>query len=1138
MKGIFRKASAWLLVLAMVLSMVIPGGMVYADGGQVKITILATSDIHGRIYPWDYAIDSATDNTGFAKVYSVVKEVRKENPNTILIDNGDTIQDNMASLFNGEEIHPMVQAMNMMGYDAWTLGNHEFNFGLDVLGRAIKGSKAPVLAANIYKADGTRFVKPYIIKEVQGVKIAIVGMISPHIPRWEASTPKNFEGLTFTEPAEETKKVLAELKGKADIIIGSYHIGEEGEYGSQGVGDIVKENPEFAAMIAGHAHSDIPGKDINGVLIVEPKAYGNKVSRIDFTLEQKDGKWVIVDQNSQNIDTKGYPSDREMEEAFKTYHDRAREEVNTVIGKVTANFLDNVNVLPGIPTAQVQDTALIDFINEVQMHYTGADVSAAALFDAKSNVLAGDFKKKDVANIYKYENTLMAVKVTGKELKAFMEEYGGKYFNTYQPGDVTISFDPNIRGYNFDMFAGVDYEIDISKPAGQRITNLKFKGKPVTDDMELTLAVNNYRYGGLLKAGIIRGENKVYDSYEKYGDAGRIRDLIVKYVQEKGTITPKTDHNWKIVGADLNHVLKDEVYDLVKKGHMVIPTSADGRTPNVKALNVYDLIRAGKLPYKNITILHTNDTHSRIEWGKNDGMGFDKIATMVRNMKAKNPNTLVIDAGDAFHGQTIATLGKGESVAKVMDKIGYDAMAPGNHDFNYGQERLLALDQMTKFPILAANIKKADGTNLLTPYVIKEMDGIKVGIFGLATPETAYKTHPNNVKGLVFEDPVKAAGEMVKELQSKTDVIVAVTHLGLDESSMDTSKKVAENVDGIDIIIDGHSHTVLKNGLAVGKTLIAQAGEYDKNLGIVDLYLKDGKVVHKYATLFGKAAAEGIGADGDIKALIAAIKGENEKITSVVVGKSSVTLDGERGHVRTGETNLGNLITDAMLEVTKADVALTNGGGIRASINEGEITKGEVITVLPFGNYVVVKALKGSDLLAALEHGVSAYPNEAGHFAHVAGLTYKFNPNKPAGQRITEVMVGGEKLDINKTYKVATNDFLAAGGDKYDMFKTAPTLGEYPGLDEITIQYIAAKGTVDAKVQGRIVAAEQAPVLEKAPMQEKVPTAEKVKEYTVKAGDVLWKIAKQFGLSYEKLVEFNNIKNPHRIFPGQKLLIP
>lgn len=543
---------------------------------------------------------------------------------------------------------------------------------------------------------------------------------------------------------------------------------------------------------------------------------------------------------------------------------------------------------------------------------------------------------------------------------------------------------------------------------------------------------------------------------------------------------------------------------------------------------------------KQITIVHTNDIHARIEGDKTALIGFDKISTIVKELKAKNPNTLVIDAGDAFHGQTIAHLVKGESVATVMNKIGYDFMAPGNHDFNYGQERLVELNTMTSFPILAANVKKADGTDFLTPYMIKEVDGVKIGFFGLATPDTVFMTHPKNVVGLTFEDPIKAASNMVKELEKKTDVIVAISHLGINDSYTYTSKKVAEQVTGIDIILDGHSHTVLETGMVVNNVLIAQAGEFGKNVGIVEFSVEGGKVIEKKASLINKAASDAIAADKEITDLVAEIKAVNDKMTSVVVGKSAVVLDGERVHVRVGETNLGNLITDAMRDATKADVAITNGGGIRASINEGEISKGEVITVLPFGNYVVLTELKGSALLEALEHGVDAYPEQAGHFAHVAGVAYKFNPNKPVGQRVIEAMVGGEKLDVNKIYRVATNDFMAAGGDKYDMFKGTPILGQYPALDEILIEYIALKGTADAKVEGRIVVTEPVVVPEKTltPTPMPVPTPTPVKEYVVKTGDVLWKIAKEFGIAYEKIAAFNELKNPHLILPGQQLLIP
>ncbi|WP_066502703.1 5'-nucleotidase C-terminal domain-containing protein [Abyssisolibacter fermentans] len=528
-----------------------------------------------------------------------------------------------------------------------------------------------------------------------------------------------------------------------------------------------------------------------------------------------------------------------------------------------------------------------------------------------------------------------------------------------------------------------------------------------------------------------------------------------------------------------------------------------------------------------LTIVHTNDTHARVEADKYAGMGFAKIATKIKQIRETNENVLVLDAGDTFHGQTIATLVKGESIVKIMNTIGYDAMVTGNHDYNYGQERLLELEGMTNFPILAANVVKDDGTEFLKPYIIKEIGGLKVGIFGLATPDTVFMTHPNNVKGLKFNDPIVAAGEMVAELNDKTDIIIALAHLGLDESSSITSEKVAEAVKGIDIMVDGHSHTTLPEGKKVNDTLIVQAGEYDKNLGIVNLTYEDGKISSINASLLTKEEAADLDEEEDVISVVSDIKQKNGEITSAVVGKTEIHLDGERADVRTKETNLGNLITSAMLKVTDADIAFTNGGGIRASIEIGDITKGDVITVLPFGNYVVAKNVTGADIVAAIEHGIDSYPETKGAFPHVAGMTFKFDPSKQAGDRLVEVKVGNELIDPNKTYKLATNDFLAAGGDGYEMLADGQTLGEYPGLDEILIEHIQKYGTEDAKVDGRVQVYEETNTIEVD-----------ITTYEVVKGDVLWRIAKKFGFTWQKIAEYNKLENPNLIFTGQKLLIP
>ncbi|WMJ77363.1 metallophosphoesterase [Sedimentibacter sp. MB35-C1] len=270
-----------------------------------------------------------------------------------------------------------------------------------------------------------------------------------------------------------------------------------------------------------------------------------------------------------------------------------------------------------------------------------------------------------------------------------------------------------------------------------------------------------------------------------------------------------------------------------------------------------------------ITIIHTNDIHGRIEEDSyNNVMGLAKIAALIKEAKEANPNTLVLDAGDVLHGMPIVNISKGENALNVLEAAGYDYMTIGNHDFNYGKERLFELRDMSGIGMLCANVLDEEGKPVFTPYTIEEMDGVKIGIFGLATPETMYKTSPLNVEGLTFADPVEISKEMVEELKDQTDVIIALAHIGLDESSVITSKAIAQEVDGIDVIIDGHSHTLLEEGMIVNNTLIAQSGNYDKNLGYVDISVQDGEVIEKTARLVSAEAAANTEADPELAAII------------------------------------------------------------------------------------------------------------------------------------------------------------------------------------------------------------------------------------------------------------------------------
>mgnify|MGYP001171011482 FL=1 len=536
----------------------------------------------------------------------------------------------------------------------------------------------------------------------------------------------------------------------------------------------------------------------------------------------------------------------------------------------------------------------------------------------------------------------------------------------------------------------------------------------------------------------------------------------------------------------------------------------------------------------NLTIVHTNDVHGRVE-GDEELIGFPRFATYIKQLKAENPNVLVLDAGDITHGTTLINISRGEAMINLMNAVGYDAMAPGNHDFNNGYERLVELSKIANFPILAANVIPKEGEMELGEYVIKEIGGLRIGIFGLATQETVYKSHPKNTEGVDIVDPIAKAKEIVERLQAEdVDMIIALSHLGLDDGSNPKSSDLAEQVEGIDLIVDGHSHSLLPEGLIVGDTLIVQTGEYLKNIGVVNITFTDGEITAIEPKLVSREEVEEVAEDEEIMDMIAQLNESNNVILSEVIGKTNVRLVGEREIVRTSESNLGNLMTDALLNISGADVALTNGGGIRASIEVGDITKGDVLTVFPFGNTGVKIELTGADILAALEHGVKDYPAPAGGFPHVAGMKYKIDPSQEPGNRVYDVYVQGQPLDLEKTYTLVTNDFMAAGGDGYTMFAGKKVLGEYPAFDEILADYISQLGEINIGVEGRIVAEERA---KEEPVEEPVEEPKDI-VYIVKPGDVLWKIARKFGTTWQRLAEYNKLKNPHLIFPNQKILIP
>ena len=1080
----FSKSLSLLLAIVMVLTMFTPILPSAADVATSKtVTILGTSDMHGRIFPWEYATGTADDDAGYALIQTLIKQEREKNPNTILIDNGDTLQDNMVEIFNNDPVHPMIDVMNYMGYDVWNLGNHEFNFGMDFLNKNIAAFKGSALAANIYKEDGTRFINGYKIIVKDGVRIAIVGLIAPHIPTWEAATPEHFKGLTFTDPVAEAKKVVKELEGKYDVLIGTFHLGDTPEKGTtDGAKAVADAVPQFNAIICGHAHSQFDNvESTSKVKLIEPGRYGAALAKIDVKVEKSGDNWKVVEVTTKNLSTKGLVADKDLTAKFKTVDDKSLAEANKVVGEVTADFIKKVDYITGadkittMPTAQMEDNAVIDFINEVQSYYSKADISTAAFFKNDANLKAGPFMKKDVANIYMYDNTLMAVNITGKNLKAYME-WSASYYNQFQPGDLTISFNSNVRGYNYDMFSGINYQVDVSKPTGSKIVNATIKGQPIDDAKVYKMAVNNYRFGTLLTNKWIVDADKCYDSFAELGDAGRIRDLIVKYVQEvkSGKITPTVDNNWKLVGYSFDANLKAIADAKIKSGEIKIPTSFDGRTPNVKAVTKYDLYKQGFMTGKKvISLLSMNDFHGSLA-GDAKNPGASKIATYFNFEKKANPKgTVILSAGDMFQGSADSNLLLGVPVMAIMNDIGFEAMAIGNHEFDWGLDKLQGLSDNAKFPFLAANIvMKGTDTSpaFAKKYVIINRDGLNIGIIGLATPETLTKTKAENVAAYDFKNPAETVNALVPEVKKAgADIIVVLSHLGAaqDSKTKEISGEAAElakAVTGVDAIIAGHSHMTVAG--RVNDIPIVQAYYNGRSVGHIDLIVDSAtkKIVENnvYVDNSAVTATE----DARVKSWFDFAISKIAPIKNEIIGKAGVTLAHNTKEVQV--TLLGQWSADVMRTAAKVDIAIQNGGGLRRDIPAGNVTMGIMYELMPFDNTLFTMELTGKQVRAALEHGIMPETFAPGQFS---GVIVKYDSSKAKGERIVEVkMLDGSLLDDNKIYKLVTNDFQAGGGDGYVMFKEGKNQTDTSiPVRDVLVKEIKLKGTISPVDDGRMI---------------------------------------------------------------------
>ena len=493
-----------------------------------------------------------------------------------------------------------------------------------------------------------------------------------------------------------------------------------------------------------------------------------------------------------------------------------------------------------------------------------------------------------------------------------------------------------------------------------------------------------------------------------------------------------------------------------------------------------------------VVIVHTNDVHGAIQ-------GYAKVAALADKYEAEGAYVLVLDAGDFSQGDPAVNVSEGATAIEMMNMAGYDAVALGNHEFDYGFETLKKNMESAQFPVLAANVKYNGELAFDDAAVFTTPGGTKIGVFGLDTPETATKAHPGKIQGVTFaggEEMYAIAQEMVDMLKNEgCNYIICLGHLGIDDETALTKNRsidLLEKVTGIDVFIDGHSHSTEEEIVEktnadrkVGDTVVTSTGTKIENIGVVTI--KDSTITTE-TVLAEEVEAP---ADSEITARANAIIAEIEADYGTVFAKTEITLNGEKAPGnRTEETNLGDVITDALVwkatqEGEAVDAAITNGGGIRATIEAGDITKKDINTVLPFGNTLSIIKITGAELLEVLEASTFCTPEAIGGFPQVSGIEFTLNTTKAYDQgeeypgttyfapktinRVTISTVGGKAFDPAATYTIATNDFMASGGDTYYCFVNA-TANYDLGLpmDEVVMDYVntVLGGTVTAEKYG------------------------------------------------------------------------
>ncbi|HEX9105884.1 MAG TPA: 5'-nucleotidase C-terminal domain-containing protein, partial [Longimicrobiales bacterium] len=728
--------------------------------------------------------------------------------------------------------NPVLRAMNMLGYSAGALGNHEYNYGLPALDRALRQARFPFVAANVFLAGSRKpayrqyALIPHVVAPGDTILMGVTGITPPGVALWDRN---NVAGkLEFRDPVASLRPVVAELKARgADVVVVLNHGGFEGtSYDTAATGlpaenaglRIAREVPGVDVIFLGHTHREVSDSVVNGVLFAQAGAWARSLAEAQVTLRRRGSSdWVVAGKTASLL--RGTPgrASQALLDSLRAAHEEAVSYVASVIGRAAAP-LDAAR-------ARTEDTPLVDFMNEVQRRVAGAQLSATAAFSTSARVARGPVTIGQIAALYPYENTLAAVRITGAQLKAYLEK-SAEYFRSWPLAPGQSLLNPDVPGYNFDIVSGVEYTIDLSQPVGQRISSLTYQGRKVAPAQSFTMALNNYRQGGGGGFAMLAHAPVTYTSDRD------IRGLLIDEVRRRGILRP-ADYfrpSWRIVPAAAQQEAERELSGEAgpRRGVATSPEAVRKAQPGAVS-------RTPPLPHaptvsqsKRLRVLTLNDLHGHLlpeTYGWSQGRPVGGAATLAAYFRAERDSfpgpAIVLDGGDEMQGTPVSNLSQGSATVALENALGTRGAAIGNHEFDWGVPVLRQRLAQAGYPWLAANIFVA-GSDTAPSWVRDTatlvVGGVHVGLIGLATQATPSTTKQENVAGLEFRDGAAAIDRWVPVLRrGGADFVVVIAHSGAMCDSTGASGCRGEVVDWAgrvrerpDLIVAGHTHTLMR----------------------------------------------------------------------------------------------------------------------------------------------------------------------------------------------------------------------------------------------------------------------------------------------------------------------------------------